>query len=53
MPPTLKYRRLRGDMLEVFKIVYDFYYLKAAVKMNFNTFSTTRGNEYKLQKSSL
>jgi len=52
MLPTLKYRRLHGDMIEVFKIVHDFYHLEAAVKLNFNTFSTTRGNKYKFQKSS-
>jgi len=37
---------------EVFKIVHDFYHLKAAVKLDFNTFSITRGNKYKLQKFS-
>jgi len=41
MLPTLKYRRLRGDMIAVFKIVHDVYHLKAAVELNFNTFSTT------------
>ena len=44
--PTLKYRRLRGDMIEVFNMVHKY----AAVKLNFNVFSTTRGNKYKLQK---
>jgi len=29
-----------------------FYDLEAAVKLNFNTFRTTRGNKYELQKSS-
>jgi len=48
----LKNRRLRGDMIEVFKIIHDFYHLEAAVKLNFNTFSTTRENKYKLKKSS-
>jgi len=50
--PTLKYRRLRGDcdMIEVFKIVHNYYDWEAAVKLNFNTFNTTRGNMYKLQK---
>jgi len=48
--PTLKNRRLRGDMIEVFKLVYNYYDPQAAVKMNFNTSSTTRGNMYKLQK---
>jgi len=48
--PTLKYRRLRGDMIEVFKMVHKYYDINAAVKLNFNMFSTTRGNKYKLQK---
>jgi len=52
MLPTLKYRRLRGDMTEVFRIVHDIYHLEAAVKLSFNVFSTTRGNKYELQKSS-
>jgi len=52
MLPTLKHKRLRGDMVEVSKIVHDFYHLEAAVKLNFNTFNITRGNKYKLQKSS-
>jgi len=47
--PTLKYRRLRGDMIEVFKIVHNFYDSRAVVKLNFHSFSTTRGNKYKLQ----
>jgi len=48
--PTLKYRRLRGDMIEVYKIVHNYCDSKTAVKMNFNSFQTTRGNNYKLQK---
>jgi len=48
----LAYRCLRVDLIEVFKIVNNFYYLDAAVKLNFNTFSTTRGNKCKLQKYS-
>jgi len=46
----LKYRRLHGDMIEFFKIVYNYYDSEAAVKLNFNTFNTTRRNMYKLQK---
>jgi len=38
-------------MIEFFKIVDDFYHLEAAVKLNFNKFSTARGNKYKLHKS--
>ena len=30
--PTLKYRRLRGDMIEVFKIVHNYYDPGASVK---------------------
>jgi len=53
MLPTLKYRRLCGDMIKVFKIVHDFYHLEAAVKLNFNTLSIISGTKYlKLQKSS-
>jgi len=37
-------------MIEVFKIVHNYYDSEAAVKMNFKTFNTTRGNMYKLQK---
>ena len=46
-----KYRRLRGDMIQVFKMVHKYYDVCAAVKLNFNTLSTTRGNKYKLQKT--
>jgi len=42
----------RGDMIEVFKIVHDFYHLEAAEKLNFNAFCTTRENKYKLHKFS-
>ena len=44
--PMLKSRCLRGDMIEVFKIVKNYYDLEAAVKLNFNTFSTTRAVSY-------
>jgi len=38
-------------MIEAFKLVHNYYYnQQAAVKMNFNTSSNTRGNMYKLQK---
>ena len=48
--PTLKYRRLRGDMIKVFKIVHNYYDPGAVVKLNFHLFSATRGNRFKLQK---
>jgi len=39
MLPTLTCRRLYGDTIDVFKIVNNFYNLKAAVKLNFNMYS--------------
>jgi len=49
--PTLKYRRLRGDMIEVYKIVHNYYDSEAAVKLNFNIILLIQQEEmYKLQK---
>jgi len=38
-------------VIEVFKMVHKYYDVCAAVKLNFNTLSTTKGNKYKLQKN--
>ena len=38
--PALKYSRLRGDMIEVFKIVNNYYDSEAAAKLNFNNTAT-------------
>ena len=46
--PTLKYRRLRGDMIEVFKILHNYYDLDVAPKLVLNNTSFTRGNSLKL-----
>ena len=46
--PTLKYRRLRGDMIEVFKITHDIYDSDASLKLVYHSSSVTRGNKYKL-----
>ena len=43
---TSTYRRLRGDMIQVFKMVHKYYDVCAAVKLNFNTLSTTRAVSY-------
>jgi len=43
----LKYRRLRGDMIEVFKILHHMYNSSVAPELIRNT-SATRGNKYKL-----
>ena len=43
--PTLKYRRMRGDMIEVFKIINDIYDPLTTVDMfELNTTSNTRGH---------
>jgi len=47
---TLKYRRLRGDMIEVYKITHD-NDRSVALELPRNV-SSTRGNKYKLQKHS-
>ena len=46
--PTLKYRRLRGDMIEVFKITHDIYDPDVSLKLVYHPNSNTRGNNYKL-----
>jgi len=50
--PTLKYRRLRGDMIEVFKITHNIYDTPVAPDLIFNERANTRGNHYKLQNHS-
>ena len=45
--PTLKYRRLRGDMIEVYKILSGKYDSDVAPVLITND-SVTRGNKYKL-----
>ena len=47
--PTLKYRRLRGDMIEVFKIVKGFYDSSVVPYLQRNMNSRTRGNSFKLK----
>ena len=49
--PTLKYRRLRGDMIETYKIITGKYDNNSVVNIEFNSQSSTRGNIYKLQKN--
>jgi len=41
---TLKYRRLRGDMIEVYKIIHDMYDRSVALELPRNV-SSTRGNK--------
>jgi len=37
-------------MIEVFKIIHNYYNTGASVKLNFNTVGSTPGNKFKLQK---
>jgi len=48
--PSLSYRRLRGDMIEVFKLVNDVYYFDNTGILKFREESITRGNSKKLFK---
>ena len=49
---TLKYRRLRGDMIEVFKIVHNVYDNRVAPSLSYYNMYVTRGNKFKLQNQS-
>ena len=46
--PTLKFRRLRGDMIEVFKILNGFYDAQVVPNLIKNPDTRTRGNVLKL-----
>jgi len=45
--PTLKYRRLRGDMIVVFKITHNLYDPEVSPELRYYPKSNTRGNKYK------
>lgn len=49
--PTLHYRRIRGDMIEVFKLLNQKYYFDETTLLSVNTDSNTRGHSKKLYKS--
>jgi len=42
--PTLKYRQLHGDMIEVFKIIHNMYDAKVSLQLMLNERANTRGN---------
>ena len=48
--PTLRFRRIRCDMLEVYKILTGKYDSSIQYSFTFNACSTSRGNRYKLFK---
>ena len=49
--PTLKFRRLRGDMIEVYKIVTGKYGKNNTLELKLSNFKYTRGNQYKLYQN--
>ena len=46
--PKLKYRRIRGDMIETYKIITGIYDREASPVLKLNLSTKTRGNLYKL-----
>jgi hypothetical protein len=49
--PTLKYRRMRGDMTEIFEIINGIYDPLTTVDMfELNTTSNTRGHSKNIKK---
>ena len=46
--PTLAYRRIRGDMIETFKILNNIYDSRVTNFLSKSNFSTTRGYNFKL-----
>jgi len=46
--PTLKYRRLRGDLIEMYKLTHNIYNIDSSSLFQFN--ATNRGNNYKIYK---
>ena len=49
--PTLKYRRLRGDMIETYKIITGIYDPEASLSPRLEGDRRTRGHRYKLLKT--
>ena len=51
--PTLKYRRLRGDMIELYKMVRGLYDSDASMHLNYSKVVSVRGNKFKLYQEPL
>ena len=47
--PSLKYRRKRGDLIEMYKYAHDLYDVNKSL-VHYSENSYTRGNQYKLEK---
>ena len=48
--PTLKYRRIRGDMIELYKIITSKQDSDVTLKFNIIPDAFTRGNTYKIRQ---
>ena len=46
--PALKYRRIRGDMIELYKAIKEHYDSDTVAKITFTPYASTRGNNFKL-----
>ena len=52
--PSLEYRRLRGDLIEVFKITHNYYDYRTTSTLFTKAYNeATRGHEFKLQKTNV
>ena len=50
--PSLSYRRLRGDLIETYKITHGLYNIDPESFFEFNCDARTRGHNYKIKKQS-
>ena len=48
--PSMKYRRIRGDMIEIYKIINHKYDINTTLALRLNSDYITRGNKHKLQQ---
>lgn len=46
--PTLKFRRIRGDIIELYKMINNKYDPRVCIKIKYAPFSSTRGNSKKI-----
>ena len=46
---TLRYRRLRGDMIQVYNIISGLHDSSSCIQFNMSSISNTRGNMFKMQ----
>ncbi len=51
--PTLAYRIVRGDMIEVFKMLHGLYDSDGCPNLPLTTYKVTRGHNFKLKKKTV